>query len=168
MWFKLSKRYFCKIQTFAYGEINEWNSSNPTSWWQQNINSTPCCHLPHIIFQIKAPHELISNHAKKHVDDVNVLRYRHSNVPTFRLCIVLYANTKIKSKWNEMIGVNPQKYADALWFVALKKKCHQFDNFVVTSGTISCLYDNLRHHQWRQCCQTDDLSFSVCASLLFW
>ena len=29
MWFKESKRYFCKIENFAYGEINEQSFSNP-------------------------------------------------------------------------------------------------------------------------------------------
>ena len=33
----------------------------------------------------------------------------------------------------------------------------QFDNFVVTGGTISCHYENLRCHQWQQSCQIDDL-----------
>ena len=32
MWFKESNRYFCKIEIFAYGEINEWSFSNPTPW----------------------------------------------------------------------------------------------------------------------------------------
>ena len=29
MWFKESKSYFCKIENFAYGEINERSFSNP-------------------------------------------------------------------------------------------------------------------------------------------
>ena len=41
----------------------------------------------------------------------------------------------------------------------LKTKGHQFDNFVVIDGTISCRYDNLRCHQWRQRCQIDNLLF---------
>ena len=32
MWFKESNRYFCKIQNFACGEINERNFSNPQPW----------------------------------------------------------------------------------------------------------------------------------------
>ena len=32
MWFKQSKRYFCKIENFAYGEINERSFSNPHLW----------------------------------------------------------------------------------------------------------------------------------------
>ena len=32
MWFKESNRYFCKIETFDYGEINERSFSNPHSW----------------------------------------------------------------------------------------------------------------------------------------
>ena len=32
---------------------------------------------------------------------------------------------------------------------ALKTKDNQFDNFVVTGGTVSCHYDNLRCQQWR-------------------
>ena len=31
MWFKESKRYFCNIENFAYGEINERSFSNPHS-----------------------------------------------------------------------------------------------------------------------------------------
>ena len=27
---------------------------------------------------------------------------------------------------------------------------HQFENFVVTDGTVSCPKDNLQWHQWRQ------------------
>ena len=30
MWLKKSKRYFCKIENFGYGEINERSFSNPT------------------------------------------------------------------------------------------------------------------------------------------
>ena len=41
------------------------------------------------------------------------------------------------------------------------KKDNQFDNFVVTGGTVSCRYDNLRCHQWRQSYQIDTLLFSV-------
>ena len=40
---------------------------------------------------------------------------------------------------------------------ALKMKDRQFDNFVVTGGTVSCHYDNLRCHQSRQSRQIDDL-----------
>ena len=29
MWFKESNMYFCHIENFAYGEINEWSFSNP-------------------------------------------------------------------------------------------------------------------------------------------
>ena len=43
----------------------------------------------------------------------------------------------------------------------LKTKGGQFDNFVVTGGTGSCHFDNLRCHQWRQSYQIDDLLFSV-------
>ena len=31
MWFEESNRYFCKIEKFAYGEINERGFSNPHS-----------------------------------------------------------------------------------------------------------------------------------------
>ena len=34
--------------------------------------------------------------------------------------------------------------------------------FVVTGGTISCHYDNLWYHHWRQSRQIYDLMFSVC------
>ena len=42
----------------------------------------------------------------------------------------------------------------------VKTKDRQFDDFVVTGGTVSC-NDNLRCHQLRQSCQIDDLLFSV-------
>ena len=45
--------------------------------------------------------------------------------------------------------------------VALKTKGCQFDNFVVTDGTVSCHYDNLRCHQWRQNYQINNLLFSM-------
>ena len=32
MWFKESNMYFCEIENFAYGEINEWSFSNPHPW----------------------------------------------------------------------------------------------------------------------------------------
>ena len=32
MWFKESKRYFCKFENFAYGEIDERSLSNPHPW----------------------------------------------------------------------------------------------------------------------------------------
>ena len=42
MLFKASNRYFCKIEYFAYGEINERSFSNPHRWWpvstQTSIN----------------------------------------------------------------------------------------------------------------------------------
>ena len=43
---------------------------------------------------------------------------------------------------------------------ALKTKCLQFDNIVITGGTVSCHNDNLLCHQWRQSCQIDYLFFS--------
>ena len=45
-------------------------------------------------------------------------------------------------------------------FKALKIKYHQFANFVITGGTISCHNDNLWCHQWWQSRQTDNLLFS--------
>ena len=45
--------------------------------------------------------------------------------------------------------------------ISLKTKDHQFDNFVITGGTVSCHYDNLQCHQWQQSRQIDDLLFSV-------
>ena len=38
---------------------------------------------------------------------------------------------------------------------------YQFDNFVVFSVTVSCHYNSLSCHQWRQSCQTGDIVFSV-------
>ena len=43
----------------------------------------------------------------------------------------------------------------------LKTKDNQFDNFVITGGTVSCRNDNLQYHQWWQSCQIDDRLFSV-------
>ena len=37
----------------------------------------------------------------------------------------------------------------------------QFDNFVITRGTVSCHIDNLQCHQWWDNCQIDDFLFSV-------
>ena len=34
IWFKESYRYFCKIDNFAYGEIDERSFSNPHHWAQ--------------------------------------------------------------------------------------------------------------------------------------
>ena len=42
-----------------------------------------------------------------------------------------------------------------------ERKDRQFDNFVVTDGTASCLNDNLQYRQGRQSCQIDNLLFSV-------
>ena len=48
----------------------------------------------------------------------------------------------------------------------LKTKDPQFDNIVITGGTVSCHNDNLQCHQWGQSCQIDDLMFSVIISVL--
>ena len=54
------------------------------------------------------------------------------------------------------------------WFHALKTKCRQIYNIVITGGTVSCHFDYLRCHQWWQCCQFDDLLFSVmCTAIPF-
>ena len=45
--------------------------------------------------------------------------------------------------------------------IALRTNDRQFDNFVVTGGTVSCHNDNLQYHQWWQICQIDHLLFSV-------
>ena len=47
---------------------------------------------------------------------------------------------------------------------SLRTKECQFDNFVVTGGTVSFHYDNLRYHQSRQKLQIGDLLFSVLVS----
>ena len=44
-----------------------------------------------------------------------------------------------------------------LFEYSLKTNNRQFDNVVVTGGTVSCHNDNLWCHQWRQSCQIDDL-----------
>ena len=50
-------------------------------------------------------------------------------------------------------------------FYALKTESHHDANFVVTGGTVGCLYDNLRCHQWRQSWHYDNSRFSVCDML---
>ena len=40
MWFKESDMYFCNVENFAYGEINERSFSNPHPWMQ-------CCIYAH-------------------------------------------------------------------------------------------------------------------------
>ena len=88
-------------------------------------------------------------------------------------CITLYigkflacTDWPVLSWWFLMIwrqiGTRPS-HADS----AMTIQCHmntknndrQYDNFVVTGGTVSCHYDNLRCHQWRQSCEIDDLLF---------
>ena len=52
-----------------------------------------------------------------------------------------------------------------VWIFTKNDTDRQFDNVVVTGGTVSCHNDNLWCHQWRQSCQIDDLFkplFSVC------
>ena len=62
----------------------------------------------------------------------------------------------------------------------LRARDCQFDSFVVTGGTVSCHYDNLRCHRWWRGCRVDDLLFSeydialyilalfICRILAFW
>ena len=45
--------------------------------------------------------------------------------------------------------------------MTLRTKDCQFDNLVITGGTVSCHNDNLQYHQSQQSCQIDDLLFSV-------
>ena len=40
MWIKESNSYFCKIENFAYGEINKRSFSNPHSWGHSAYNDT--------------------------------------------------------------------------------------------------------------------------------
>ena len=46
-------------------------------------------------------------------------------------------------------------------FASLKTKDWQFNNFVVTGGTVSCRNDTSRCQHWPQSCNIDDLLFSV-------
>ena len=48
-----------------------------------------------------------------------------------------------------------------LFEYSLKTKDRQFDNVVITGGTVICHKGNLWCPQWRQNCQIDDLLFSV-------
>ena len=56
-------------------------------------------------------------------------------------------------------------YLNVVWYTSVyppwKQKDRQFNNFVVTGGTISCRYDLLWYHQWWQCCQIDNIFFAV-------
>ena len=54
-----------------------------------------------------------------------------------------------------------QYWATVLVWIFTETTDRQFDNVVVTGGTVSCHNDNLWCHQWRQSCQIDDLLFSV-------
>ena len=40
-----------------------------------------------------------------------------------------------------------------------KTKNHQFDNFVITGGTLTYHYENLQWHRWQQSWQIDNLLF---------
>ena len=40
MWFNESSRYFCKIEKFAYGRINERSFSNPHPWYSKFTDLT--------------------------------------------------------------------------------------------------------------------------------
>ena len=54
-----------------------------------------------------------------------------------------------------------------LFEYSLKTKDRQFDNVVVTGGTVSCPNDNLWCHQWRQSCEIDDL-LDLLFSVFLW
>ena len=56
---------------------------------------------------------------------------------------------------NTVLGNSP------LFEYSLKTKDRQFDNVVVTGGTVSYHKDNLCCPQWQQSCQIEDLLFSV-------
>ena len=58
-------------------------------------------------------------------------------------------------------GDKQWQYSIQCWEYSLKTKHRQIDNFVVTGSTVSCHYDNLWCHQWRQSSQIYDLLFSV-------
>ena len=38
MWFEESNMYFCHVDNFAYGEINERSFSNPHPWWYTYVS----------------------------------------------------------------------------------------------------------------------------------
>ena len=56
-------------------------------------------------------------------------------------------------------------FSDSSWgrheIFSLKTKDRQFGSIVITGGIVSCHYDKLRCHLWRQICQIGDLLFSV-------
>ena len=47
------------------------------------------------------------------------------------------------------------------WIFSFTFTENKFDNVVVSGGTVSCYYSNLRYHQWQQSDQIDNLLFSV-------
>ena len=59
----------------------------------------------------------------------------------------------------------------ALWHLmrhnpTLKTRGRQFDNFIVTGGTVRCLNDNLRRQQWQQNGQINDPCFQCNALVI--
>ena len=78
----------------------------------------------------------------------------------FRLWLGAVRLQRHSLNWYWQSSVTP--YGGSIAHLApLKTKGRQFDNFVVTGGTVSCRNDNFRCHQIRQCCQFDNLLLSV-------
>ena len=69
---------------------------------------------------------------------------------TFARWIVLKVVLTVKSIKPEQRARKLCAYFMRYIWLSLKTKGHQFDNFVVTGGNVSCRNDNLRCHHWRQ------------------
>ena len=76
--------------------------------------------------------------------------------------IKLICNNRVMWYWSRQCASQRTVLGNSpLFEYSLKTKDRQFDNVVVTGGTVSCHNDNLWCQQWRQSCQIDDLLFSV-------
>ena len=67
-------------------------------------------------------------------------------------CLLSY-NELLHHKYHKSWVTEWLKFKD-IW--TPKRKDRQFDNFVITGGTVSCLKNNLRCHQWWQLGATSD------------
>ena len=61
MWFEESNMYFCKVENFDYGEINERSFSNPHPWIQ-SVPARRNCNSRHIQPLISRTVFIIGNH----------------------------------------------------------------------------------------------------------
>ena len=75
----------------------------------------------------------------------------------------LYNNTlwqPYKSSYDDLVTM--LCHVTTQWrLLILKAKYCQLGSIVVTGGTVICHNDNLKCHQWWQCCQVDNILLSV-------